>query len=308
MALKSPHLLGLRDIPVEDITAILDSAVAFKEILNRPIPKVPTLRHVTVVNAFFENSTRTRISFELAEKRLSADVVNFSASASSVKKGETLIDTIRNLEAMKIDLVVMRHPLPGAHILLTKHCDSKVINAGDGAHEHPTQALLDMMTLREVYGDFNKLRVTLVGDISHSRVALSNIYGLLAMGAKVAVCGPPTLIPRDIESLGVKVYSDLDEAIAKSDVLNVLRIQMERQDSGLFPSIREYHQTFGVTSERLESANKKLTILHPGPINRGLELDADVADGPHSVILQQVTNGVAVRMAILYLIAGGDEL
>jgi aspartate carbamoyltransferase catalytic subunit len=308
MALKSPHLLGLRDVPAEDITAILDSGLAFKEILNRPIPKVPTLRHVTVVNAFFENSTRTRISFELAEKRLSADVVNFSASASSVKKGETLIDTIRNLEAMKIDLVVMRHPLPGAHMLLTKHCNSKVINAGDGAHEHPTQALLDMMTLREVYGDFNKLRVTLVGDISHSRVALSNIYGLKTMGAQVAVCGPPTLIPRDIESLGVKVYYDLDEAIAKSDVLNVLRIQMERQDSGLFPSIREYHQTFGITSERLDAANKKLTILHPGPINRGLELDGDVADGPHSVILQQVTNGVAVRMAILYLIAGGDEL
>ncbi len=307
MALKSSHLLGLRDTPAEDITAILDSAVAFKEILNRPIPKVPTLRHVTVVNAFFENSTRTRISFELAEKRLSADVVNFSASASSVNKGETLIDTIRNLEAMKIDLVVMRHPLPGAHTLLTKYCDSKVINAGDGAHEHPTQALLDLMTLREVYGDFNKLRVTLVGDIAHSRVALSNIYGLTTMGAQVAVCGPPTLIPRDIEDLGVKVYYDINEAIAKSDVLNVLRIQMERQDSGLFPSVREYHQTFGVTSERLAASHKPITILHPGPINRGLELDADVADGPHSLILKQVTNGVAVRMAILYLIAGGEK-
>ncbi|MCB2211256.1 aspartate carbamoyltransferase catalytic subunit [bacterium] len=307
MALKSTHLLGLRDVPAEDITAILDSAVAFKEILSRPVPKVPTLRHVTVVNAFFENSTRTRISFELAEKRLSADVVNFSASASSVNKGETLIDTIRNLEAMKIDLVVMRHPLPGAPNLLAKYCDSKVINAGDGSHEHPTQALLDMMTLREVYGDFNKLRVTLVGDISHSRVALSNIFGLTTMGAQVAVCGPPTLIPRDIEHLGVKVYHDLDEAIAKSDVLNVLRIQLERQDSGLFPSKREYHQTFGVTSERLAASNKPLTILHPGPINRGLELDGDVADGPHSVILQQVTNGVAVRMAILYLIAGGEK-
>lgn len=305
MALKSQHLLGLEDLPPEDITAILDAAVSFKEILNRPIPKVPTLRHVTVVNAFFENSTRTRISFELAEKRLSADVVNFSASSSSVSKGETLIDTIRNLEAMKIDLVVMRHPLPGAHRLLIDHCDSKVINAGDGAHEHPTQALLDMMTIRERVGGFDKLRVTLVGDISHSRVALSNIHGLMAMGAKVAVCGPPTLIPRYIENLGVKVYYDLDEAIAKSDVLNVLRIQRERQDAGLLPSIREYHTAYGVTSERLEKVNRELLILHPGPINRGVELDADVADGPHSVILQQVTNGVAVRMAVLFLLAGG---
>jgi aspartate carbamoyltransferase catalytic subunit len=301
------HLLGLRDATREDITAILDTALSFKEILNRPIPKVPTLRHVTVVNAFFENSTRTRISFELAEKRLSADVVNFSAGGSSVSKGETLIDTIRNLEAMKIDLVVMRHPLPGAPVLLTKHCDSKVINAGDGAHEHPTQALLDMMTIREVVGKFEGLRVTLVGDISHSRVALSNIHGLLTMGARVAVCGPPTLIPRGIEDLGVTVYHELDEAIAKSDLLNVLRIQKERQDAGLLPSIREYHNEWGVTLERLEKAKRDLVIMHPGPINRGVELDADVADGPHSVILQQVTNGVAVRMAVLYLLAGGSH-
>ncbi|MBS1262586.1 MAG: Aspartate carbamoyltransferase [Calditrichaeota bacterium] len=307
MALRSAHLLGLREMPAEDITAILDAAVAFKEILHRPIPKVPTLRHVTVVNAFFESSTRTRISFELAEKRLSADVVNFSASTSSVSKGETLIDTIRNLEAMKIDLVVMRHPLPGAPHLLAKHCDSKVINAGDGPHEHPTQALLDMMTLRDKYGELNKLRVTLIGDIAHSRVALSNILGLTTMGAKVAVCGPPTLLPRNVEDLGVTVYYDLDEAIAKSDVLNVLRIQLERQDAGLFPSLREYHATYGVTSERLAAAPKPLTILHPGPVNRGVELDADVADGPHSVILQQVTNGVAVRMAILFLLAGGEK-
>jgi aspartate carbamoyltransferase catalytic subunit len=310
MALQSRHLLGLYKVPAEDITAILDAAGSFKEILERPIPKVPTLRHVTVVNAFFENSTRTRISFELAEKRLSADVVNFSASASSVNKGETLIDTIKNLEAMKIDVVVMRHPLPGAHNLLTQYCASKVINAGDGAHEHPTQALLDMMTIREKFGTFKDLRVTLVGDISHSRVAMSNIYGLQTMGAKVAVCGPPTLIPRHLERVGVKVYYDLDECIANSDVLNVLRIQQERQEDGLFPSIREYHSTFGVTNERLEKRkNSDLVILHPGPINRGVELDGAVADGPHSVILQQVTNGVAVRMAVLFLLAGGsDEL
>ncbi len=308
MALQSRHLLGLYKVPAEDITAILDAAGSFKEILERPIPKVPTLRHVTVVNAFFENSTRTRISFELAEKRLSADVVNFSASASSVNKGETLIDTIKNLEAMKIDLVVMRHPLPGAHRLLVEHCDSKVVNAGDGAHEHPTQALLDMMTIREKFGTFKDLRVTLVGDISHSRVAMSNIYGLQTMGAKVAVCGPPTLIPRHLERVGVKVYYDLDECIANSDVLNVLRIQQERQEDGLFPSIREYHSTFGVTNERLEKRkNSDLVILHPGPINRGVELDGAVADGPHSVILQQVTNGVAVRMAVLFLLAGGDD-
>jgi len=307
MALQSRHLLGLKDVSREDITSILDAAVSFKEILSRPIPKVPTLRHVTVVNAFFENSTRTRVSFELAEKRLSADVVNFSSSASSVNKGETLIDTIKNIEAMKIDLVVMRHPMPGAHLLLTRHCASKVINAGDGAHEHPTQALLDMMTIREHVNSFEKLRVTLVGDISHSRVALSNIYGLQAMGAKVAVCGPPTLIPRHLENLGVNVYYDIDEAIAKSDVLNVLRIQRERQDQGLFPSIREYHATFGVTRERVDKVNHPLLILHPGPINRGVELDGDVADGPHSVVLQQVTNGVAVRMAVLFLLAGGEN-
>ncbi len=309
MALQAKHLLGLKDVSREDILSILDAAVSFKEILNRPIPKVPTLRHVTVVNAFFENSTRTRISFELAEKRLSADVVNFSSSGSSVSKGETLIDTIRNLEAMKIDLVVMRHPLPGAPKLLADHCDSTVINAGDGAHEHPTQALLDMMTIRDVIGDFDKLRVTLIGDISHSRVALSNIFGLQTMGAKVAVCGPPTLIPRHIERLGVTIYTDVNEAIRNSDVLNVLRIQKERQDGGLFPSIREYHALYGITRERLESlgAPKDLVIMHPGPINRGVEITADVADGPQSVILQQVTNGVAVRMAVLFLLAGGTN-
>ncbi len=309
MPLVSRHLLGLEGVPKEDIQTILDAAISFKEILERPIPKVPTLRHVTVVNLFFESSTRTRISFELAQKRLSADVVNFSASTSSVNKGESLIDTVKNIEAMKIDVIVMRHPQPGAPILLTRHCNSKVINAGDGTHEHPTQGLLDMMTLREIFGGFENLRVTLVGDISHSRVALSNIHGLLTMGAQVAVCGPPTLIPRHLDRLGVKIYHDLDEAIANSEVLNILRIQLERQETGLFPTIREYHSVFGITRERLAKASKELVIMHPGPMNRGVEIDADVADGKQSVILQQVTNGVAVRMAVLFLLAGGtDEL
>ncbi len=307
MGIASRHLLGLEGVSKEDIQTILDAAVSFKEILERPIPKVPTLRHVTVVNLFFENSTRTRISFELAQKRLSADVVNFSASTSSVKKGETLIDTVKNIEAMKIDMVVMRHPFPGAPTLLANHCSSKVINAGDGAHEHPTQALLDMMTIREVFGSFEDLRVTLVGDIAHSRVALSNIYGLSAMGAQVAVCGPPTLIPRHLGKLGVKVYHDLSEAVANSDCLNILRIQLERQQAGLFPSIREYHAEYGITRERLDKAPKDLVIMHPGPMNRGVEIDSDVADGKQSVILQQVTNGVAVRMAVLFLIAGGEN-
>lgn len=307
MALSQRHLLGLENVTREDILAILDAAISFKEILERPIPKVPTLRHVTVANLFFENSTRTRVSFELAEKRLSADVVNFSASSSSVSKGETLIDTVRNIEAMKIDMVVIRHPLPGAPLLLTNHCSSAVINAGDGRHEHPTQALLDMMTLRERVGQFDGLRVTLVGDIAHSRVALSNIHGLKTMGAEVAVCAPPTLLPRNIEQLGVTVYNHLDDAIANSDVLNVLRIQLERQQAGLFPSIREYHAEYGLTLERLEHVPHELVIMHPGPMNRGVEIDSLVADGPHSVILQQVTNGVAVRMAILFLLAGGTN-
>ncbi len=307
MALQSRHLLGLENVSREDIKAILDAAVSFKEILERPIPKVPTLRHVTVANLFFENSTRTRISFELAEKRLSADVLNFSASSSSVNKGETLIDTVRNIEAMKIDVVVIRHPLPGAPYMLTRYCSSKVLNVGDGRHEHPTQALLDMMTLRENFGSFEGLRVTLVGDIAHSRVAMSNIHGLTTMGAKVAVCGPPTLIPRHLEQLGVKVYHDLDEAISNSDVLNVLRIQLERQAAGLFPGFREYRMNFGITPERLNKASRDLVIMHPGPMNRGVEIDSEVADGPHSVILQQVTNGVAVRMAVLFLIAGGEN-
>ncbi len=307
MPLSTRHLLGLEGMSAEDIQKILDAAVTFKEILERPIPKVPTLRHVTVVNLFFENSTRTRVSFELAQKRLSADVVNFSASTSSVSKGESLIDTVKNIEAMKIDMVVMRHPMPGAPLLLTRHCTSKVVNAGDGTHEHPTQALLDMMTMRETFGSFEGLRVTIVGDIAHSRVALSNIHGLKAMGAEVAVCGPPTLMPRHLQRLGVKMYTDLDEAIANSDCLNVLRIQLERQKTGLFPSIREYRANFGITRERLDKARRDLVIMHPGPMNRGVEIDTDVADSPQSVILQQVTNGVAVRMAVLFLLAGGER-
>ena len=298
------HLLGIEQLSAEDIEHILETASSFKEILERPIRKVPTLRGMTVVNLFFEASTRTRISFELAEKRLSADMVNFSTSGSSVAKGETLLDTARNIEAMKIDMVVMRHSAPGASVFLSRYLSSQIINAGDGAHEHPTQALLDMMTLRERYPSFENLRVTLVGDIKHSRVAMSNILGLKKMGAKVTLCGPATMIPREIRSLGVDVTYSLEEAIQNSDVLNVLRIQLERQQAGLFPSIREYHKVFGLTREKLDKAPKPLTIMHPGPMNRGVEIASDVADGEHSVILNQVTNGVAVRMAVLYLLAG----
>jgi len=298
------HLLGIEQLSADDISYILDTAASFKEILSRPIPKVPTLRGMTVVNLFFESSTRTRVSFELAEKRLSADMVNFSVTGSSVSKGETLLDTARNIEAMKIDMVVIRHSAPGAPHFLSRYLSSQIINAGDGAHEHPTQALLDLMTLRERHDILDNLRVTLVGDISHSRVAMSNILALKKMGARVAVCGPATMIPRYIERLGVSVTHSLEEAIQNSDVLNILRIQLERQQSGLFPSIREYHQTFGLTKEKLDKAPKELTIMHPGPMNRGVEIASDVADGPHSVILEQVTNGVAVRMAVLYLLVG----
>jgi len=304
MSLSIKHLLGLEGVSREDITLILDTAVSFKEILSREIPKVPTLRGKTVVNLFYENSTRTRISFELAEKRLSADSVNFSSSTSSVKKGETLRDTIRNIEAMNIDMVVVRHAAAGVPLFLTKCVDAAIINAGDGMHEHPTQALLDMMSLREKFGSLEGLKVAIVGDITHGRVATSNIFGLLTMGAQVMVCGPKTLIPRDIEKLGVQVTFNVNKAIEWADALNVLRIQLERQDAGLFPSIREYHAEFGITRERLESAKKDITIMHPGPINRGVELDSDVADSEHSLILQQVTNGVAVRMAVLLLLSG----
>jgi aspartate carbamoyltransferase catalytic subunit len=302
MKLESRHLLGLDGMSKEEITLILDTAVNFREILDRPIKKVPPLQGKTVVNLFFESSTRTRISFELAERRLSADVVSFVTAASSVSKGETLKDTARNIEAMKIDMVVIRHSAPGSAHFLSRVVEANVINAGDGGHEHPTQALLDMYTLWQKFGSLEGLRVCIVGDIAHSRVARSNIYGLTTMGAEVSVCGPETLIPREIEKLGVKVYHRLEEIIPQVDVLNVLRVQLERQKSGLFPSMREYHRFFGVTKEKVAKAAKPITIMHPGPINRDVELSADLADGEHSVILQQVTNGVAIRMAVLYLL------
>lgn len=306
MNLTSRHLLGLDGVPKEDIQLILDSATSFREVLDRPIKKVPPLQGKTIVNLFFESSTRTRISFELAERRLSADVVNFASSGSSVSKGETLKDTARNIEAMKIDMVVIRHAAPGASHFLSRVVAANVINAGDGAHEHPTQALLDMYTLREKFGTLEGLRVCIVGDILHSRVARSNIYGLKTMGAHVSVCGPATMIPRDLEQLGVPVYHRLEDVIPQVDALNVLRIQLERQERGLFPSLREYHRYFGVTKEKVSKASKPITILHPGPINRDVEISADLADGENSVILQQVTNGVAIRMAVLYLLGSSN--
>lgn len=302
MGLSSRHLLGLQGTPQEDIQLILDTAVSFKEIINRPIKKVPTLQGKTIVNLFFENSTRTRTSFELAERRLSADVLNFAASTSSVSKGETLKDTARNIEAMKIDMVVVRHAAAGSAHFLSRIIDANVINGGDGQHEHPTQGLLDMYTLREKFGRLEGLHVCIVGDILHSRVARSNIYGLKTMGARVSVCGPATLMPRGIERMGVEVYHHLDDVLPTVDALNVLRIQMEREAGGYFPSLREFHRYFGVTKERLDRAGRRITILHPGPINRDVELSADVADGPDSLILEQVQNGVAVRMAVLYLL------
>ena len=306
MALSSRHLLRLQGMPQSDITKILDTAISFKEILNRPIKKVPTLQGKTIVNLFFENSTRTRTSFELAERRLSADVLSFAASSSSVTKGETLKDTARNIEAMKIDMVVIRHNAAGTADFLSKVINANIINAGDGQHEHPTQGLLDMYTLREKFGHLVGLHVCIVGDVLHSRVARSNIFGLQTMGSKVSVCGPATMIPRGIESLGVDVYHHIDDVLPKVDALNVLRIQLEREAGGYFPSLREFHRYFGVTKERLDKANKPITILHPGPINRDVELSADVADGPHSVILEQVLNGVAIRMAVLYLLGASE--
>ena len=305
MSLRSRHLLGLEGMPADDINLILDTAVSFKEVLARKIPKVPTLRGITVVNLFFEASTRTRISFELSEKRLSADTVNFSASSSSVAKGESLKDTVQNIEAMKIDIVVIRHQAAGAPHYLTTCCDSIVINAGDGAHEHPTQGLLDIYTMREKYGRIKGLTVTIVGDIKHSRVARSNIWGLLTLGAKVRLCGPPTLMPVEIEKLGVEVHDNLDMALDGADIVNVLRLQRERQQAGLLPSLREYNRFYGITRERLKNLNKNFIIMHPGPMNRGVEISSEVAEGPYSVILPQVTNGVAVRMAVLYLLTGG---
>lgn len=302
MPLSNRHLLGLKDVPKEDIQLILDTATTFREILERPIKKVPTLQGKTVVNLFYESSTRTRISFELAEKRLSADSINFAVSGSSVSKGETLKDTVKNIEAMKVDMIVVRHAAAGVPLMLTKISDANVINAGDGIHEHPTQGLLDMYSIREKLGKLEGLKVCIVGDVAHSRVALSNIYGLKSMGAKVSVCGPSTMIPKYIEELGVDVIYDIDEAIQENDVLNVLRIQLERKAREYFPSIREYSRYFGIDRHRLEKNGKDILILHPGPINRGVELSSDVADGNSQIILQQVTNGVAVRMAVLYLL------
>jgi aspartate carbamoyltransferase catalytic subunit len=307
MKLKRKHLLGLEGMTKDEINLILDTAETFKEVLERPIRKVPTLRGITVVNLFYEPSTRTRISFELAEKRLSADLVNFSASTSSVKKGETLKDTVKNIEAMKIDMVVIRHSAPGAPHFIANCLDASVINAGDGAHEHPTQGLLDMFTLREKYKKLEGLKVVIVGDILHSRVARSNIWGLTTMGAEVSVCGPTTLLPYEIEKIGVEVYSDIDKALEGKDVVIVLRIQLERQQGGLLPSLREYTNQFGINKDRLTRLNKNFTIMHPGPLNRGVEITPEVADGPYSVILAQVTNGVAVRMAVLYLLSGGEK-
>ena len=302
--ISTKHLLGIKDLNADDIHYIFETADQFIEVINRPIKKVPSLRDITIVNLFFENSTRTRISFELAEKRLSADVLNFSASASSVKKGETLLDTVNNILAMKVDMVVMRHPAPGAPHFLASKINANIINAGDGTHEHPTQALLDAYSIRRQLGSVEGKKVAIFGDILHSRVALSNIYCLKKLGAEVKVCGPPTLIPKHIEKLGVGVEHDVRKTLAWCDVANILRIQLERQDIKFFPSLREYSQYFGISGKLIESLDKQIVIMHPGPINRGVEINSDVADSPNSIILDQVENGVAVRMAVLYLLAG----
>ncbi|GGE33445.1 MULTISPECIES: aspartate carbamoyltransferase catalytic subunit [Sphingobacterium] len=302
--LSTRHLLGIKDLNSNDIQLILDTAANFKEVLNRPIKKVPSLRDITIANVFFENSTRTRLSFELAEKRLSADIVNFAASSSSVSKGETLIDTVNNILAMKVDMIVMRHPYAGAGVFLSKHVDAQIVNAGDGAHEHPTQALLDSFSIRERLGEVAGKKIAIIGDILHSRVALSNILCLQKQGAEVMVCGPTTLIPKYITSLGVKVEHDLMKALNWCDVANMLRIQLERQDIAYFPSLREYSMLYGLNKQILDSLDKEIVIMHPGPINRGVEITSDVADSNHSIILDQVENGVAVRMAVLYLLAG----
>ena len=301
--LSVKHLLGIKDLTKEDIELIFQTADNFKEVINRPIKKVPSLRDITVANIFFENSTRTKLSFELAEKRLSADVVNFSSSGSSVSKGETLIDTVNNILAMKVDMVVMRHPKPGAAVFLSKHINASVINAGDGTHEHPTQALLDAFSIREKLGSIEGKKVVIVGDILHSRVALSNIFCLQKLGAEVMVCGPKTLIPKYMNELGVKVEHDLIKALNWCDVANMLRIQLERQDIKYFPSLREYSMLYGLNRTILDGLDKEIVVMHPGPINRGVEITSDVADSKQSIILDQVENGVAVRMAVLYLLA-----
>jgi aspartate carbamoyltransferase catalytic subunit len=302
-SLSTKHLLGIKDLTTNDIQLILETAKEFKDVINRPIKKVPSLRDVTIANVFFENSTRTRLSFELAEKRLSADVVNFSASGSSVKKGETLLDTVNNILAMKVDMVVMRHSSPGAPHYLSKHIKANIVNAGDGTHEHPTQALLDAFSMQEKIGDLAGKKVAIIGDILHSRVALSNIFCLQKLGAEVMVCGPNTLLPKYIREIGVKVVHNVREALAWCDVANVLRIQLERQHIKYFPSLREYSLYFGINKQMLDELNKNIVLMHPGPINRGVELTSDAADSHHSIILDQVENGVAVRMAVLYLLA-----
>lgn len=301
--LSVEHLTGIKDLTEKDIQLIFQTADSFKEVINRPIKKVPSLRDITIANLFFENSTRTRLSFELAQKRLSADVINFSASSSSVKKGETLIDTVNNILSMKVDMVVMRHPNPGAALFLSKRVNARIVNAGDGTHEHPTQALLDAFSIRERLGDVAGKKVVIVGDILHSRVALSNIYCLQKLGAEVMVCGPKTLIPKYIHELGVKVEFNLRKALEWCDVANMLRIQLERQDIKFFPSLREYSMQYGLNKEILDSLDKEIIVMHPGPINRGVEITSDVADSKQSIILNQVENGVAVRMAAIYLLA-----
>jgi aspartate carbamoyltransferase catalytic subunit len=307
MSLSVKHLLGIKELNKQDIETIFTTADEFKQVLQRPIKKVPSLRDTTIANIFYENSTRTRISFELAEKRLSADTINFSTSGSSVSKGETLIDTVNNILAMKVDMVVMRHSASGAPWFLAQHIDASIINAGDGTNEHPTQALLDAYSIREKLGDLNGKRVAIIGDIMHSRVALSNIFCLQKMGAEVTVAGPPTLIPKHIESLGVKVQYDVKKALEWCEVANVLRIQLERQHKPLFSSLREYALYYGINKQMLDSLNKEILIMHPGPINRGVEINSDVADSTNSIILDQVENGVAIRMAVLYLLSGGER-
>ena len=302
--LSVDHLLGIKYLQKSDIDLIFKTADNFKKIINQPIKKVPSLRDITIANLFFENSTRTKLSFELAEKRLSADVINFASSSSSVKKGETLLDTVNNILAMKVDIVVMRHPNPGASVFLSRNIDAKIINAGDGAHEHPTQALLDAYSIREKYGKAEGKKIVIIGDILHSRVALSNIYCLQKLGAEVKVCGPSSLMPKHLDALGVTHFPNLQEALEWCDIANVLRIQLERQDVNYFPSLREYAMVFGINKEVLDGLKKEITIMHPGPINRGVELSSDVADSNHSIILDQVENGVAIRMAVLYLLAG----
>lgn len=305
--LSSEHVIGIEHLTVEDIRLILKTAEQFKEIINRPIKKVPTLRDITIANLFFENSTRTRISFELAQKRLSADIINFSSSSSSVKKGETLLDTVNNILSMKVDMIVMRHASPGAAHYLSERIDAHIVNAGDGTHEHPTQALLDAYSMQEKLGDLKGKKIAILGDIMHSRVALSNIFCLKKLGAEVTLCGPSTLIPKYIDKLGVQISHHVEETLEWCDVANVLRIQLERQNTKYFPSLREYALYFGVNRHRLEKLSKEIVIMHPGPINRGVEITSDVADSEHSIILDQVENGVAVRMAVMYLLANKQD-